>query len=221
MKIFLTTLSTLFAIGVSAQYSSTIFNVTGPNTGLLYNKINSGVSSKVYSYSEIQGTPYIYNDYKKAKIGDFPDVVLARYNSYSDEVEIKFNDNVRSLLKEKAYSPVKFIDSDEQLIYVSDNEQKGYYYVLSGGKTMLLRKNSTIFIDEQPAQTSYSNTQPAKFQNLKPAFFLYKDSKLNPIKKESDLIEFYPDKNLKTIIKENKIKFDKEKDLIRLVQLLN
>lgn len=221
MKIFLTTLSTLFAIGISAQYSSTIFNVTGPYNGLLYNKINSGATDKVYSYSDIQGSPFIYKDYKKAKVGNFADVVLTRYNTYTDEVEIKIKEDVYPLLKENNYSPVKFIDSDEQLIYVSDNEQKGYYYVLSVGSTMLLRKNSTIFIDEQPAKTSYSDTQPPKFQNLKPAYFLYKDSKLIPIKKESDLIEFYPDKNLKTIMKENKIKFDKEKDLIRLVQLLN
>lgn len=221
MKVLLTTLSTLFAVLTSAQYSSSIFNVTGPYNGLLYNKINSGVGGKVYSYSDIQGTPYIHNDYKKAKIGDFADVVLARYNSYSDEVEIKLNEDVRYLLKENNYSPIKFIDSDEQLMYISDNEQTGYYYVLSVGNSMLLRKNSTMFIDEQPAQTSYSNTQPAKFQNLKPAYFIYKDSKLIPFKKENDLIQLYPNKNLKTLIKDHKIRLDKEKDLIKLLQLID
>lgn len=221
MKIIFTTIVTLFGVIVFAQNVGNVFNSNGVSTTLHFNKVNSTVSGRVLNYSDIQGIPYMHSDYQKAKIGEYTGFILARYNAYTDEVEVKLDEKVQSLPKEEIYSPIKFLDYNEKLIYIFSNEHKEYYYVLSDGNVKLLRRNVVIFVDEQSAQTSYADAQPAKFQNLKPAYFLYKESKLIPIRKENDLIQFFPNINLKSIIKDNKIKLNTEKDLIKLAQLLS
>ncbi len=221
MKILFTTLITAFSVLVFAQQTNNVVNSSGIPTTVDFNKVSSTVSGKVLNYSDIQGTPYMHTDYKKAIVGDFTNVIPARYNAYTDEVEVKLNEKVQSLPKEKAYSHIRFSETNEKLIYIVDEDQKGYYYILSEGNVSLLRRNVIKFIDEQPAQSSYATTQPAKFQHLKPIYFLYKDFKLIPVKKESDLLKSFPNKDIKTILKENKIKLDKEEDLIKLAQILS
>ncbi|GGG54588.1 hypothetical protein [Epilithonimonas arachidiradicis] len=221
MKIYLTTIITTFSILLSAQQSSNVINSSGLPTTVDFNKVNSITGGKVLNYSDIQGTPYMYKDYKKIKIGEFADIIPARYNAYTDEIEIKLNEKVQSLPKEKAYSHIKFLDSNEMLMYVVDNTQKGYFYVLSDGDIKLLRKNAIRFIDEQPAQSSYATPQPAKFIELKPTYFFYKDSQLLPIKKENDLVTFFPQRDIKKILKDRKLKLENEKDLVILTNLLN
>lgn len=220
MKILFTLVSSVFVVLVSAQNLMTAVNSGGAYTTLYYSKVNSTASGKMLDYSDIQGSPYLNINYQKAKVGNFADVIFARYNAYTDEVEIKLDEKIHTLPTEKNLSPIRFIESNEKLIYV-DDEQKGYYYILSDGNVKLLRKNVIKFIDEEPAQTSYKSAKPAKFQGLKPSYFLYQDSKLIPIRKESELIQLFPDKNLKSIIKDKKIKLNTEKDLIILAQLLS
>lgn len=221
MKILFTLVSSVFVVLFSAQNLMTAVNSGGAYTTLYYSKVNSTASGKVLDYSDIQGTPYLHANYQKSKIGNFADVIFARYNAYTDEVEIKLDEKIHTLPTEKNLSPIRFIESNEKMIYIDDDGQKGYYYILSDGNVKLLRKNVVKFIDEEPAQTSYKSVKPAKFQGLKPNYFLYQDSKLIPIRKESELIQLFPDKNLKSIIKDKKIKLNTEKDLITLAQLLS
>lgn len=222
MKNLFTLLSLMSAVSVCAQNNIiNAINSGGAYTTILNNKVNSPESGKVLNYSEIKGTPYLITNFQNAKVGDFTDVILAKYNSYTDEIEYSSNGKVYSLPKEKNYSPVKLIDSGEKLIYLSDDNFKGYYYILGDGNVKLLRKNVTVFIDEKPAQTSYANSQPAKFEQLKPTYFFYDGKRLIPTKKESELILAFPDKDIAAFLKEKKLKITKEKDLLELQKKLN
>lgn len=221
MKNLIISSITAISINCAAQQNQNVMNSSGiPNT-IDFNKVTSTGSGKVLNYSDVQGSPYLFKDYKSVLVGDFSNALQARYNAYTDEVEIKVGDSVQTLPKEQKYSPIIFKDSALKLINIDDVAGHGYFSVIGDGKVKLLKKYIVRFVDEQPAQSSYATSQPAKFVKLKPVYFFYKDSKLVQVKKEVDLTNAFPTADLKSVIKKNKLKLDSEKDLLELRKILD
>lgn len=99
-----------------------------------------------------------------------------------------------------------------------------YYFELVNGKTSLYKKIETKFTDLEKASTPFGSDKPATFNTISPVFYLNENNKTlaNP-KKERDFMEFFPDKKdaLKNFFKQNKIKFNNDADLVKIVKFLN
>lgn len=189
-------------------------------------EINNG--PKKIKYSDIQGSPYYFANFVSAKIGDTSGLIPIRYNPFLDRVEILDNNSgsVYELPKESNYPKFTFVNTQEKLVLVNtNNEYSGYFFELVGGKNRLLRKNITKFKEEIPAPNSLLPSTPAKFETLKPIYFIKTDDNIIKVtKKADDLLNALPsDKKdaTKDFIKANKIKLNEELDLIKLVTFLN
>ena len=189
-------------------------------------EINNG--PKKIKYTDIQGSPYYFANFVSAKIGDTSGLIPIRYNPFLDRVEILDNNSgsVYELPKESNYPKFTFVNTQEKLVLVNtNNEYSGYFFELVGGKNRLLRKNITKFKEEIPAPNSLLPSTPAKFETLKPIYFIKTDDNIIKVtKKADDLLNALPsDKKdaTKDFIKANKIKLNEELDLIKLVTFLN
>lgn len=190
-----------------------------------FNKFKSPEKGKNIAYDDIQGTPYFNKQYENLKVDGFKEVVLARYNMYSDEVEFMRGDDVLSFPQTKEYSNIQFVNSKQALLWLDgDGDQSGYFFILSNGKNKLVRKNKVKFTDMKPAATSYSETSPAKFTNMPVTYFILTEkNEMVPLKNTKEIANYFPaqKEKINTFIKANKIKTEKEQDLLKLQNFIN
>lgn len=220
---------TIFAIAL-ITFTSLAFAQQVRQTNQMFgdNATFSGIKSstgRVLTYDDISGTPYPNKNFATAKIGTSDQRILVRYNSYNDEVEFKKDDQILSLLKTPEYSRVEIISPKQTLVLLETNDDlSGYFFEITSGKNSLYKKIKTKFIDAVPAATSYSTDKPAFFKTSDPVYYIKTENNfIKKPKNQKEIIEALPNlKNqINAFIKENKIKLNKEEDLIKLVNFLN
>lgn len=150
-----------------------------------------------------------------------------RYNIYNDEIEIEISDEniIVSLQKSSNYSCKINNDTFRYLDYTdSKNEVKnGYLQELYKSKQSLMLKYNCIYQSEQIGKPPMFKVTPAKFL-IKKTYYILQDDKLVLIPSKSktflDLFGIHKTK-VKTFIKSSKLKANKEKDLIKIINFYN
>lgn len=211
----------LFLFICSNYNSQTLLSLYG--TGLVpsNNSVIGSKKSDKLTYDEIEGSAYFDKQFSMASVSTSYEDVLVRYNIYKDEVEFKKNEEIMVLPKTDTFSKIVFKNSKNVLVLL---DSTGYYFEIVKGKYALYKKLKTKFIDFVPAPTPYQTDQPAKFRNMEPAYYIKTNDRLiGNFKSTKDLASQLPDKKdaLNSFLKSNKIKVDKEEDLIKLVNFLN
>lgn len=185
------------------------------------------VNNKNLSYDEIKGNPYHYKNFSLTKFinSENTEIGLARYNSYTDEIEIKKNDEIYSLPSNNPFTKIELTETKEILIKLdTEDDLKGYFFELVNGKNSLYKKIKTKLNDYVSTVKPNVEDRPINFEPLDPIYYIKTDKgSIKKIKNQKTIIGQFPDKEdlLKTFFKTNKIKFDKEEDLIKLVKFLN
>lgn len=199
------------------------------STGSTLFKVDSPSSKRGLSYDEIQGTPYLDKTFSQARFiiadKDNIETAPARYNTYSDNIEFKRGDEVLALLSDNPFIRIEFPDTNQALVKISiADDLKGYFFEIVRGKNSLYKKVKTKFNDFVPAANSYAMDRPANFNILNPTYYIKTEKGFikHPNNKK-EIIEQLPEKKetLNIFFKENKIRFDKEEDLKKLVIFLN
>lgn len=182
-------------------------------------------SGKALKYEEISGTPYLTKNFSNAKIADSYEQVPVRYNGYSDEVEFQKNGQISVIPKDPKFSRIEVLSPKQAIILLNTSDDlSGYFFEVVNDKNALYKKIKTKFTDAVPAANSYTSDKPASFRTLDPVYYIKTDTGfIKKPKNQKDIIAQFPDKkeSLNTFFKSNKIKFDKEEDLIKLVNFLN
>jgi hypothetical protein len=205
-----------------SQQTLSVNQVTGDQS------VFSGIKStagKNLTYDEIQGTPYLDKVFYKAKVAASYEEVPIRYNSYKDEIEFQKDGKTLVLPKDNKFARIE-IKSPKQIFVLLDtkDDSSGYFIELANGKNSLYKKIKTIFRDAVPASNSYASDKPAQFKIQEPVYYIKTESIfIKKPKNQKEILEQFPDKKeiLNTFFKSNKIKFDKDDDLIKLVNFLN
>lgn len=219
---FMKTVPILLFLFICSNYSSqTLLSLYG--TGLIpsNNSVIGSKKSDKLTYDEIEGSAYLEKQFSMASVSPSYEDVLIRYNTYKDEIEFKKNEEVLVLPKNETFSRITFRNSKNTLVLL---DPEGYYFEIVKGKYSLYKKLKTKFIDFIPAPTPYQTDQPAKFRNMEPIYYIKTDGQLiGNFKSTKDLASQLPDKKdaLNSFLKSNKIKIEKEEDLIKLVNFLN
>lgn len=202
-----------------------VFTGSLPTDMNIYNKVNSKSSNRELNYDEIQGTPYPNKQFILAKFKDNFETAPARYNSFKDYIEYQKNNEIYILPDTEDFSRITFIGTKESLVNLkTGDELSGYFYELVNGKNSLYKKIKTKFTDAVPAKNTYDSDKPAIFKTFQPFFYIKTDKDfIKKPKNQKEILEQFPDKKeeLTVFFKENKIKFDKEEDLKKLVNFLN
>lgn len=222
-KTILTTLAIASFSFSFAQQTLSVNGATGAQS--VFDGIKS-TTGKTLKYEEIAGdSPYINKEFSNAKVAANYEQVPVRYNSYSDEVEFKKNGEVQVLPKTSDFSRIEVASPKQTIVLLQTSDDlNGYFFELSNGKNSLYKKIKTKFNDFVPAANSYASDRPANFKTLPPVYYIKTDNGfIKKPRNQKEIIEQFPDKkeSLSAFFKSNKIKFDKDEDLIKLVTFLN
>lgn len=219
-KKILISLLSISSILTFSQQSLSINQVTGTQA-----VFSTGSDDRSFKYEDILGSPYLDKKFYEAKISDDYEKISVRYNSYKDEVEFQKDGSPLVLPKETKFSRIEIASPKQTIVLLETNDDlSGYFFELVNGKNSLYKKIKTKFVDFVPAPNGYTSDKPATFKNLDPVYYIKTEKGfIKKPKNQKDIIEQFPDKkeNLVTFFKSNKIKFDKEEDLIKLVNFLN
>lgn len=222
MKTLITIALTLItAIAVNAQ--ANFFN-EAVRWNKFIDRVNSPKGQPLY-YADIEGNAYLSRLFLNANIQNATNLIPARYNTYTDTVELQNGEDIFELPKSIKYGRVEFLTPSAVLVYVTTgNIPQGYYLELAKGKYTLLKKMKSEFREGSPAVNSFTPAIPPKFENLSPVYYIKTDAEVIKLTKNAkDLVTAMPEKKdaITDFVKANKIKFTEDRDLIKLVTFLN
>lgn len=221
MKIFFGLISCfIFAIFFQAQQIS----LSEINRNLRFeketDKFNNG-ESKI-KYSDVKGIPYYNPQFLKAKVGETSTSALIRYNSFLDSVELVEKEDVYQLSKDETSPAFTFENTNEKLVFVKTEDlYSGYFFELTNGKYRILKKVLTLYHSETPSPNSMIAATPAVFIPQKPIYFFKTESDFVKITSAKDLEKSFPEKGIGQFISKNKLKLNREEDLVKLGTFLN
>ncbi|CAA7194206.1 hypothetical protein [Chryseobacterium potabilaquae] len=211
-----------------AQVASSPFSMNSlptPASNLFLNTISTVKNNGLLTYDEIKGSPYYTKEFSLAKMAENFESAPARYNRYTDQVEFQKGDKNYALPKEATFSHILFLNTKEKLVLLeTKDDNAGYFFEVVGGTYSLYKKVKTKFVDIKKAANSFAEDKPAYFLNVDPFYYIQTDKGfIKEPKNQKEIIDQIPEKRaaLETFFKSNKIKFNKEEDLIKLVNFLN
>lgn len=192
-----------------------------------YQMNTSATKGEALKYSDIKGTPYLNVNFSPAKAACCNEVMPMRYDTYMDEIEYTKDNTVYTLLKESPYTRIEFTSPKVILSLENIDHKPGYYIVLADGKNSLLKKIATKIEapsgNKNPVSFAGKDTN-SSFRREEPAYYVKTEKgTYRLIKNKKDILNLYPDKTaeLNSFFDSNKIKFNKEDSLIKVVDFLN
>ena len=196
----------------------------------LTNKMNMGELKNDLNLSDIQGSPYLKDEFVNGSIytvqnEEYVDVPM-RYNVYNDEMEFKdANGEVKAIAAPEVLEKIEI--GNQKLYYIpywaAKKMKHGYFDLVTGGKASLFIKHKVIFKDaEEPG--AYKEEVPARFIKDQDEYYIRIGKEAAVIVgNKKDLFEIFPDHkdNIEAFIKKNKIKTNKAESLLELVNYYN
>lgn len=182
----------------------------------------------------IEGTPYINDNFLPVKITSFEDKNFqARFNAYNGDMEVLDitsgtvyvlnksikNYNVTFIGTNTSYSVYQHIDEDG---YVTN----AFFITLTSNNGLtLIKKEKVQFLGERVATSTYDKARPAMYKRGNDRYYIKigdTDAKPFSTKKKDIVREFSSNsKKILSFIKENKLKTSKEEDLIKVINFIS
>ena len=163
--------------------------------------INYDIKTK--SNDNIEGSPYLSNDFSVSKINNISNSVETRYNCYTDEIEFKLNGTIYILPKnENLYNNIHQNNGTYLRLI------KGHYYIAHTdlNKINLLSLEKTIIeTNESIVKNGYTKEEKPNYTREKTTYYLYDNENLILIDKKFESIEkAFNKNNISEYIKKNK-----------------
>lgn len=188
-------------------------------------KYNSNLKTKIV------GSPYTQKMFAQAKVGTVEQKNFMRYNVFNDEFEFISNQKDTLILdKIEDFGTIVFPETNKkfQLVTYTNSKNKLFYGYLQNLKEnngfAIFKKENIQFVEGKIAKTSMEVNMPAKYVKMDDTFFLKNKDKGTsefPDNKKG-LLKLFPDKKeaIETFLKENKIDFDSENDLMKIIDFI-
>jgi len=232
------------ALSMSAQTSGQVASYTantadGGVSDAFYKhalgSISDAESKTTFENSKIEGSPYLSNIFLPTQIfyeDEGMGTVYYRYNAYNEEVEIKENntetEKIRALGKDKK---IHLIVNGQTMSFKTfvdgkNSTKNGYLTLLRDGTYKLYKKLRVSFKDSKKGENSFVQDRPAKFSQFDEYYLEVEGvNKISHValnnKKVLELVASDKKAELKSFLKDNKLKVKSEKDLIQVVDFLN
>ncbi len=177
----------------------------------------------------MDGSPYLNDDWEPGyiimKTGDTLKSVMLRYNVYKDEMHFKADDKIYSIGIPEKISILLLGEHPFFYLSYKDEEtiKKGFFEVLSIGKSCLLQHHYPIIMPANYNPVLNSGNKNKQLL-LKKKYFLKKGDLIVEIDKNGkEFISAFGDKGneIKKYVKNNKLSFKKEADLVLITNFAN
>lgn len=228
LKIFTQIILVLYTINIQAQQNGVNFkyDVLDPNhAGKIFR-------NTVQKAAKPEGSPYSKETFTLAKVSNVEQKAFMRYNVYTDEFEF-LNAKKDTLILDKLddFSLISIENSTTkyQLSNYTNSKNKQFYGYLipfyEKNHFTLYKKENVNFYEGKVAKTTLERNMPAKYvKSTNTYFFKNKDEIITefPSSKKA-LLKLYPSNkdSLDVFIKENKIDFNDETDLKKILDFIS
>lgn len=179
---------------------------------------------------KIDGSPYVNGDkFEKVTIKDYSkNVQDLRYNAYQDEMEFKMGEELYNANKTEGLK-IQFPTlkkTYESLTYSYDSKTKSGYLVLlvDNPKFSLYKREKMELMGGTKSNNGFTKDANDYYEKDKDLYLIAKDKKFSKFPKNSaDAATIFSvdKKDLDDFVKSNKINFNKEPDMIKLVEYVN
>jgi hypothetical protein len=182
-------------------------------------------SEKTVNYADIQGSPYLNNEFTDGIIylKDTTAIKLPlRYNIYSDEMEYQIEGVNYAIGNNQIINNILLGESI--FVYLQFINNGGYFEVIKSGKCFLVQKRSITLKPAEKPKPIVGNSTPAKFVEEPDVFYMIVHDTLTfEIKNMKSVINALQDQKLKieSFIKQEKIKKPQKENLMKIAEYYN
>ncbi len=185
-------------------------------------------SNTINSYHQIEGTPYLYEEFKEGVVTTKDSTSFQgsfRYDIFADKMEFKSLNFVFTL--KDPWTIETLVIGSHTFVYVppfDETSRRGAYYeLILPGKCRLLEKRKVALNKPQPPM-AYAKAKPASFSDRKSDYYLQIGNQTpKKITRKKDLIKAFEDQGqvISFYMKQKKMSPKKAVDLIELVNYYN
>ena len=210
--------------------SSLTYSQSDNDVDLLITNSSNNITTFDSRSKKIVGSSYINESFSPAKINDKNEIYAIRYNALQDKMEIDKSGSIYNL-NTNLISSITFNTINKTYkVYtyedITNNKQKGFFVVLfSGSKLSLLLQEKIKYIEERIAKNGYEDYTPPTLKRVNDMLFFADENgivkELSNRKKDVLAIFSSKENEIELYIKENKLNYKKEKDLITIFSYYN
>ncbi|MES2411106.1 MAG: hypothetical protein V4535_06645 [Bacteroidota bacterium] len=221
-----------FSIAIIALLFSFIVYSQNHERDRIIDVLNEYAINKQLKYERptTLGSPYLNKMFTSATISNMREKAMLRYDVFSDEFEfVNSNRDTLVLNKIGKYKTITFTTTNTKYQLENYNSKgkstTGYLIWLTEKNNFtLFKKQNIIYIREKLAKSGFDKNIPASLERVKDTYYLKENDKEIyefPSNKKG-LIKLFPDKKaeIEAFVKQTNIDFDKESDIIKLVEFL-
>ena len=211
--------------------------VTGINSAAQLNKEPTDLLDKVYINKiikfdsvSITGSPFLDAAFMTGAVEDSKGNVylnvLLRYNVYNDYFEFE-KEGIAYILEPEEFAVVAELDDKIYIYseYIDKGKQTfGYMEIMAAGYCSLYKKHTVAYYPPKPPAPFQESSPSGRFSKMAPKYYIgFESNLLLPIGTEKAFIDIVGDReeSVKSYIKQNKLKFRKEEDLIEIIEFIN
>ena len=182
---------------------------------------------------KVEGSPYVNDQFLPITITSFENKVFkGRYNAFNGDFEVMDDATGKSFVLNRAMEnyEVKFVGTNLTYIILKHIHESGevtndfFVKLTASNYNYLLKKESVQFLGERLATSTYDKARPAQYKRSKDTYYLKSDDEIKEVStNKKDIAKLFPthSKTILDYIKSEKIKTNKEEDLIRLFNYIN
>lgn len=181
-------------------------------------------------YDDIEGTPYLSDDFVPARVNDNQKVVDVKFNVFANNIEFKKPKGevvILSLERDYNFKMLDGLNTEFEIhAYQNDKGEKGRTFfkkIRTGENFTLFLKENVKLIPKKIATSGFEQNQPARFSKSKSTFYVgefnegFGELSAVPLRKKEVSIYFKDrSKAIHQYIKKQKLKLDNEEDLFEL-----
>lgn len=187
------------------------------------------IYSKKAESEPANGSQYFIEQFNPAKIDDSNELAVVRYNAYTDELEVKVNEEVK-VLQPKENQVVALTNGKAKYQYITytnkDNiVSQNYLTLVSENPNISIYKREKIqLVPEQHPTGGYQKYKAPYYKKMDAEYYIKKNGQVVPMSiKKKEILSMFPgkEKQIEAFIKENKLSVNEDADLNKLGTFLN
>lgn len=180
---------------------------------------------KAKEYKEIEGSPYLNDEFQEGTIYMLDTVVIKlplRYNMYTDEMEYQLKGTNYIVANPQDVNKIEIGKSI--FVYSSYNKKSGYFDIFESGRCMLVQKKMIAYKPAEGPKAIVGVAIPAQFVRKDDTFYLIincsQTVKIDNLKAVLKALEDQKDK-METFIKQEKINNIRKQNLVKIIKYYN
>ncbi|MBW8245251.1 hypothetical protein K1F50_20810 [Muricauda oceani] len=199
-------------------------NFTNPDEGAIVSFQTTSVDSKIL---KAEGSPYFDENFKYGQIlinGEIKTTGNLRYNAANSELELQKGEKEYSAVLKRNYISAKIDNKLYKLFpYIEDSNSEatriGYFIPLNQGEVKLLYKPEKKLRRGRTGATNYDRTVPPRFIDISSYYIQIGEEPAKKIYlRKKYFYDMLDKERVKSLIKENDLRLNKEEDAIKLLQ---